>query len=145
MSGPAPADDRQRTNEPARGDWQPAPGVGWQHGAMPTCPVRSKVAKETWETWFGALVRRPTGTATDLPNLRLAIKLWVICDSGKAKGAERSAYMRLADDLGISRKGNAGPPVEAAGHDRRELRGPRGPTRLPRDVAGRSPVGGARC
>lgn len=104
MSGPAPSDNRQRTNEPARGDWQPAPGVGWQHGPTPPCPVRGKAAQETWETWFGAWFAS-NWDLTDLPNLRLAIKLWVICDSGKAKGTDRSAYMRLADDLGISRKG----------------------------------------
>lgn len=116
MSGPAPADTRQRTNEPARGDWQAAPGIGWQHGEVPACPVRGAAAVETWTTWFRSWFASYWET-TDLPNLRLAIKLWVLSDTGKAKGTERSAYMRLADDLGISRKGQQDrrwkPPVTA--------------------------------
>ena len=104
MSGPAPAETRQRTNEPARGDWTPAPGSGWQHGDIPDCPARGAAAVETWRTWFTSWFAS-YWAPTDLPNLRLAIKLWAVCDSGKAKGTERTAYIRLADDLGITRKG----------------------------------------
>lgn len=104
MSGPAPAEHRQRANEPARGDWKAAPGVGWQHGEIPTCPRAGAAALETWTTWFQSWFAS-YWTIEDLPNLRLAIKLWVVCDSGKAKGTERTAYIRLADDLGITRKG----------------------------------------
>ena len=102
--GPSPSENRQRANEPARGDWQPAPGVGWQHGEIPPCPARTKAAKETWTTWFRSWFAS-YWTEEDLPNLRLAIKLWELGDTGKAKGTERSAYIRLADDLGITRKG----------------------------------------
>ncbi len=102
--GPAPAEDRQRSNEPARGDWQPAPGVGWQHGDIPACPARGAAAAETWQTWFRSWFAS-YWTAEEMPNLRLAIKLWALSDSGKATGAERTAYIRLADDLGITRKG----------------------------------------
>lgn len=117
MSGPAPSETRQRTNEPARGDWQAAPGIGWQHGDIPACPVRSAAAGETWSTWFRSWFAS-YWTADDLPNLRLAIKLWALSDSGKAKGTERSAYHRLADDLGITRKGQQDrrwkPPMSTA-------------------------------
>lgn len=51
-------------------------------------------------SWFAAY-----WTPEDLPNLRLCIKLWALGDAGKAKGTERTAYIRLADDLGITRKG----------------------------------------
>jgi hypothetical protein len=103
-TGPAPAETRQRSNEPARGDWQPAPGSGWQHGEVPPCPVRAAIAKQTWATWFSSWFAS-YWTPEDMPNLRLAIKLWHLSDTGLAKGAERTAYIRLADDLGITRKG----------------------------------------
>lgn len=103
-TGPAPAEHRQRSNEPARGDWVPAPGSGWQHGEIPACPARSAAAQETWATWMGAWFAA-YWTPEDLPNLRLCIKLWALGDSGKAKGADRTAYIRLADDLGITHKG----------------------------------------
>jgi hypothetical protein len=102
--GPPPSETRQRANEPGRGDWQAAPGIGWQHGDIPPCPVRSAAAGETWTTWFRSWYASHW-TVEDLPNLRLAIKLWALSDTGKAKGVERTSYIRLADDLGITRKG----------------------------------------
>ena len=102
--GPAPAETRRRTNEPARGEWQAAPGIGWQHGPVPPCPSRAVAARETWGTWFGGWFASHW-TAEDLPNLRLAIKLWVLADTGKAKGGERAELRYLMDDLGITRKG----------------------------------------
>ena len=104
MSGPAPAEDRQRTNEPARGDWQPAPGTGWQHGDIPPCPVRSAAAKSTWATWFQSWFAS-YWTGEDLPNLRLAIKAWARADGPEPRGTDVAGYVRLADDLGITRKG----------------------------------------
>jgi hypothetical protein len=102
--GPAPADDRRRANEPERGEWQPTPGVGWQHGELPPCPARGASAVETWTTWLTAWFAAHW-TPADLPNLRLAIKLWARADGGKATGAERSELRHLMDDLGITRSG----------------------------------------
>lgn len=102
--GPPPAEDRQRTNEPARGDWQAAPGVGWQHGEIPPCPLRSKVATQTWATWFRSWFAA-YWTTEDLPNLRLCIKAWARADGPEPKGTDVASYIRLADDLGITRKG----------------------------------------
>jgi hypothetical protein len=122
MSGPAPAEHRQRTNEPARGDWQAAPGVGWQHGDIPPCPARGEAAAETWRGWFTdwyASHWRPG----DLPNLRLIIKLWARADSGKATGAERSELRQLMDSYGITPKGQADrrwkPPATTAAQNGR--------------------------
>lgn len=124
-TGPAPSEHRQRSNEPARGDWQAAPGVGWQHGEVPPCPVRAKVAQATWLTWMHAWFAS-YWTPEDMPNLRLAIKLWHLSDSGQATGSERTAYIRLADDLGITRKGQQDRRWKRPEPDRDQRRGTTG-------------------
>ena len=123
--GPPPSETRQRANEPGRGDWQAAPGIGWQHGEIPPCPSRSKAAAETWTTWFRSWYASHW-TVEDLPNLRLAIKLWALSDTGQAKGAERTAYIRLADDLGITRKGQQDRRWKRPEPDRDQRRGTTG-------------------
>lgn len=102
--GPAPSADRRRRNVPERGDWQPTPGVGWQHGEIPPCPVRAAQARATWATWFEAWFAAHWAPE-DLPNLRLVIKLWARVDSGKASGSERSELRQLMDGYGITKKG----------------------------------------
>ena len=92
--GPAPKEDRRRANEPERGEWQPTPGIGWQHGDIPPCPARSKAAVETWATWMGSGFASHWLPA-DMPTLRLVIKLWAHADSGKATGSERSELRQL--------------------------------------------------
>ena len=55
--GPAPKPERRRANAPTRGEWQAAPGTGWQHGAIPRPPNGlGRVAKAAWQEWFGAWV-----------------------------------------------------------------------------------------
>lgn len=125
MSGPAPAETRQRTNEPARGDWQAAPGVGWQHGEVPTCPARSKAAQDTWRTWFQSWFAA-YWTVEDLPNLRLCIKAWVRADGPEPKGTDVAGYVRLADDLGITRKGQQDRRWKRPEPDRDQRRGTTG-------------------
>ncbi len=102
--GPAPAEQRRRANEPERGEWQAAPGAGWQHGVVPRCPVRSGEALDAWATWFGAWFAAHWGPE-DLPNLRLVIRLWAKCASGKAIGSERTELRQLMDSYGITPKG----------------------------------------
>lgn len=102
-TGPAPAPDRRRSNVPARGEWTPAPGVGWQHGDIPPCPVKGQAAK-TWETWFKAWWA-VHWTPDDLPNLGLVIKLWSRVNAGKASGSERSELRQLMDSYGLTPKG----------------------------------------
>lgn len=104
--GPAPKLDRRRQVEPARGEWKPAPGVGWQHGEIPPAPTgaRSQAAMTTWTTWFRSWFAS-YWQIEDLPNLRLVIKLWAKADSGEASGTERSELRHLMDSYGITPKG----------------------------------------
>lgn len=103
--GPAPKADRQNKYDvPARGEYQATPGVGWQHGETPRCPVRSRAAQETWSTWMGSWFAAHW-TPQDLPNLRLVVKLWAKCDTGKAIGSERTELRQLMDSYGITPKG----------------------------------------
>lgn len=103
--GPAPKPNRQNKYDvPTRGDWRASPGVGWQHGDIPTCPVRSKAAQETWQTWMRSWVAAHWSPA-DLPNLRLVIKLWAAVDSGAVTGSERSELRQLMDSYGLTPKG----------------------------------------
>jgi hypothetical protein len=102
--GPEPSHRRLRTPEPERGDWTPTPGVGWQHDAVPPCPVRGAAAAATWSGWMGSWFAAHW-SPEDLPNLRLLIKLWTKADSGKVTGAERSEYRQLADSYGVTPKG----------------------------------------
>jgi hypothetical protein len=104
--GRAPKDpgDRVGHEAPIRGDWKAVPGVGWQHGEVPPCPVRTKAAQETWASWFSQWYAAHW-TPADLPNLRLCIKAWARADGPEPRGTDVSGYVRLADDLGITRKG----------------------------------------
>jgi hypothetical protein len=70
---PKPAAQRLRANVPALGEWTSAPGVGWQHGAMPAPPkglTEESVAVWTaWmRSWFAAY-----WLPEDLPGLWHAI------------------------------------------------------------------------
>jgi hypothetical protein len=101
--GPAPKPQRRRANDPVRGEWQPSPGVGWQHGAVPKPPdgllMASKVAWETWmRAWFAA-----HWTPDDLPGLRKVVQLYDATERGEL---HRSAELRMSmDNYGITPKG----------------------------------------
>ena len=101
---PKPEDQRRNAHDPIRGEWQATPGIGWQHGEVPACPARSAVARQTWATWFGSWFASHW-SPEDLPNLRLVIRLWAKCDSGKAIGSERTELRQLMDSYGITPKG----------------------------------------
>lgn len=124
-TGPAPAEQRRRANEPERGDWKSLQLEGWQHEPVPACPVRGRFAAETWTTWMRSWVAAHWGPA-DLPNLRLAIACWSKIQSGAASREEHALYLRLADDLGLTRKGQQDrrwqQPVLAEGQERPHLR-----------------------
>lgn len=63
---------------------------------------------------------------SDLPNLRLLIGLWAKVQSGKASREQHTMYLRLADDLGITREGQQDrrwqPPLIVEGDPRPHLR-----------------------
>lgn len=101
--GPAPKPGRRRANDPARGDWQPAPGVGWQHGKVPTPPPRLlKVSRDTWATWFAAWFAA-FWEPEDLPGLEVVIVLY---DQFRRGAHQRANELRLQmDNYGITKKG----------------------------------------
>ncbi len=103
--GPTPKQNRARANEPGRGDWQPTEGIGWQHGAIPRPPTNlSKPSRDTWRTWFGSWFAAHWGPE-DLPMLRTVIRLYDQVEIGRATAAERTELRQLADNYGITKKG----------------------------------------
>ena len=104
--GPAPKANAQRRNPSdrrTRGDWQATPGVGWQHGAIPTPPAGLMPASRTaWETWMQSWVAAHW-TALDLPGLRQLIRLYDQVERGEF---QRATELRLGmDTYGITPKG----------------------------------------
>lgn len=112
--GPAPSESRRRTNEPGRGEWQPTPGVGWQHGEIPSPPARmTRAARIAWETWFRAWFAAHW-TPDDVPGLRQVIRLYDQVERGEFT---RASELRLQmDTYGITPKGQQDrrwkPPAE---------------------------------
>jgi hypothetical protein len=103
MPGPAPKTERRRRNTPARGEWQPAPSSGWQHGDTPPAPSGLlKASKEAWDTWMRAWFAAHW-TPDDLPGLRQIIRLYDQVERGEF---QRSTELRLSmDTYGITPKG----------------------------------------
>ncbi len=102
--GAPPAEVRRRTNAPIRGEWQPSAASGWQHGDIPPCPSRSRLARATWSAWMGSWFAAHWAPE-DLPNLLIIIRLWARSAAGTASGAERSEMRQLMDSYGITLKG----------------------------------------
>lgn len=102
-NGPAPAENRRRRNAPARGDWQPAVGEGWQHGDAPKPPSGLlKASREAWTVWMASWFAA-FWTPSDLPGLRQVIRLYDQVERGEF---QRSTELRLMmDTFGITPKG----------------------------------------
>lgn len=102
-SAPKSSASRRNTTIPSRGDWQPASGVGWQHGGVPAPPEGLRDAtKEAWVTWMAAWFAAHW-TPSDLPGLRTLIRLYDQVERGEF---QRSAELRLQmDTYGITPKG----------------------------------------
>src|SRR6266480_1385728 len=74
--GPAPKVERYRRADPARGEWKPSEGVGWQHGDLPAAPAGIRPGSlATWQTWFSSWWAIHW-TPDDLPGLRLLVYLY---------------------------------------------------------------------
>jgi hypothetical protein len=103
--GPAPKPTATRRNQAVkvRGDWQPAPGTGWQYEPFPTPPTGLlKPSRDAWETWFRSWFAA-NWTPDDLPGLRQVIRLY---DQVERKQFQRASELRLAmDTYGITPKG----------------------------------------
>ena len=137
MPGPAPAANRRRRNAPARGDWHQDDAIGWQHGDVPDPPKVAAAARETWATWMASWFAAHW-EPSDLPALRIVIKLYARSWSGKASSSERSELRQLMDSYGITPKGQQdrrwAPPATlvppAASPDPEETAGPYGHLRV---------------
>lgn len=114
--GAPPADERVRRAAPARGDWQPAPGVGWQHGDPPKVPAGVlKASRAAWDAWMRAWFAAHW-TPDDLPGLRQVIRLYDQVERGEF---QRASELRLQmDTYGITPKGQQDrrwkPPADSA-------------------------------
>ncbi len=101
--GPEPKADRRRRNTPARGEWKPSAGVGYQHTPFPLPPdgllAPSRAAWEVWlRSWFAS-----HWTPDDLPGLRQVIRLYDQVERGEY---QRATELRLSmDTYGITPKG----------------------------------------
>jgi len=100
---PKAPSERRSGHIPQRGEWQTTPGIGWQHGQIPTVPdgllAASRLAWQIWmESWFAA-----HWSPDDLPALRHAVKLYDQVERGEYV---RSTELRLQqDNYGITPKG----------------------------------------
>ena len=105
MPGPAPKEpqERRRRNEPAKGEWRYAEGIGWQHGRVPKCPDGLTAASKTaWKTWLNAWFAS-FWTPDDLPGLRQVIRLYDQIERGEF---QRAGELRMQmNEYGISPKG----------------------------------------
>jgi hypothetical protein len=100
MPGPAPKVERRRRNTPARGEWQPTPDIGWQHGPTPKPPAGlTTVARETWRIWFGSWWAAHW-TPENLPQIRTAIKLFDAYERGDAKSV--TELRQWMDGIGVT-------------------------------------------
>jgi hypothetical protein len=101
--GPAPAEKRRRRNAPERGDWQPTPGSGWQHGDIPRPPAGLlAVSRDAWDTWMRSWWASHW-TPDDLPGLRVVVSLYDQVARGEYV---RAGELRLQmDNYGITPKG----------------------------------------
>lgn len=101
--GPAPTENRRRRNEPARGDWKPAEGAGWQHGPVPSPPTKmTKATRDAWQAWFTAWYAAHW-TEDMLPGLRQVARLYDACERG---ALQRHSELRMAmDTYGMTPKG----------------------------------------
>jgi hypothetical protein len=112
--GPNPQEERRRRVAPERGEWSPAPGVGWQHGELPKPPTGLvKASREAWTVWFRSWFAAHW-TPDDLPGLRQVIRLYDQVERGEF---QRASELRLQmDTYGITPKGQQDrrwkPPAE---------------------------------
>jgi hypothetical protein len=101
----APKDkaQRRRRNAPARGEWKPAAGVGWQHGPIPAAPDGLlEATRKTWTSWFRAWFAA-YWTIDDLTGLRKVAQLYDATERGDLKIA--SELRHWMDSYGLTPKG----------------------------------------
>lgn len=100
---PKPPGQRRNTSPPRLGEWTPAAGDSWQHGATPEPPDGLlKASREAWATWMASWVAAHW-SPTDLPGLRQLIRIYDQVERGEF---QRANELRLQmDTYGITPKG----------------------------------------
>lgn len=105
-NGPAPAENRRRTNAPARGEWVDLPAL--TNPVLPDLPARTKGTgrwsartKAMWAGWS----RDPATTQYGPGTLALAVQLAYLFED-YVRGDEKFSEVRLVmDGLGLTEKG----------------------------------------
>jgi hypothetical protein len=113
---PKPPEQRRGRTKPRRGEWQPSPGVGWQHGPIPEPPTGLMPATvAAWEAWFRSWPAAHWGPE-HLPQLAVVAKLYDQVERGEFRYATELRYWM--DGVGITPKGQQdrrwAPPVSQA-------------------------------
>ncbi len=104
--GRTPKDHRRNPADiPKRGEWQPASGIGWQHGPIPAPPEGlTEPAHQAWQTWMGSWFAAHWAPG-DVPGLYVVIRLYNEVVLGRF---QRSTELRLwMDTFGVTPKGQA--------------------------------------
>ena len=100
MPGPAPKQNRRRRVPPERGEWQPSPATGWQHGSTPRPPVGLlPISRVTWRTWFSSWWAAHW-LPENLPQINTAIKLFDAFERGDAKSV--TELRQWMDGIGVT-------------------------------------------
>src|SRR5512137_1657389 len=102
--GPAPKTNRRnKADVPIRGEWQPVPAIGWQHGPVPRPPNGLlKASRDAWEVWMASWFAAHW-SPEDLPGLETVILLF---DQVRRGEYPRVSELRLhMDGYGITPKG----------------------------------------
>ncbi len=103
--GRTPKDPSARigTEVPQRGEWKPAPGIGWQHGDIPEPPAGLMPRSvQTWEIWFSAWYAAHWAPA-DLPAIEVMIGLFDQIQRGEFQRSTELRYQM--DTWGVTPKG----------------------------------------
>jgi hypothetical protein len=100
-----PKETRRRRNAPARGEWRPTEGAGWQHGPIPDPPDGLVAAsRNAWTAWFSAWFAA-NWTPADLPGLHVVVAQYDAIQRGGVKANDVTALLRGMDTYGITPAG----------------------------------------
>ena len=106
MPGPAPKppDQRRTRHKPRAGEWQAAPGIGWQHGKVPALPSGlSADSRRAWKAWFASWAAS-FWKPEDESALRTAITLYDEM-MRKPSASHATALGQYLDRFGLTPKG----------------------------------------
>jgi hypothetical protein len=100
---PKPQAARRNHHAPLRGEYRPAPGIGWQHGPIPEPPDGLlEPSRLAWDTWMRSWVAAHWDPG-DLPALGILAKLYDATERGHlVRAGELRMWM---DGYGLTPRG----------------------------------------